>query len=296
MAWWVPRCFHIWLHVSILYLNLNLYLINFKRIIFLRYNLLFFLLTYLIPMIGMGICYYQMGYHLWKGDKTILQLVMIPQAAMAKSRTDKKRVSVTSGIFKLFNAIIFQIVKMFAVVVFIFMVCWAPYHIYFIFVFHNPSVTQSAYIGHIYLFFYWLAMANSCVNPIIYYWMNVRFRAYFNKVLCCVPCFLKQSTIKTWRRASSSLGKPSPKIRRPYSHSCPVQLNMQCFLPDSNQLTPRPIGLRHSHTASPSIRTMDSSTNTVRKDSTSHRKSLLSLDTHVSYISEVLLWKKTCVF
>jgi hypothetical protein len=27
---------------------------------------------------------------------------------------------------------------------------------------------------HMYLGFYWLAMANSCVNPFIYYWMNKR--------------------------------------------------------------------------------------------------------------------------
>ena len=29
-----------------------------------------------------------------------------------------------------------------------------------------------------YLSFYWLAMANSCVNPIVYYWMNKRYSKY----------------------------------------------------------------------------------------------------------------------
>ena len=92
---------------------------------------------------------------------------------------------------------------MFAVVVLIFMVCWAPYHIYFILVFHKPSITKASYIGHLYLFFYWLAMANSCVNPIIYYWMNAKFRAYFNKVLFCLPQFLQQFILHTWKSISS---------------------------------------------------------------------------------------------
>ena len=75
---------------------------------------------------------------------------------------------------------------MFGIVILIFIVCWAPYHIYYIYSYHNPSITRKAYIGHVYLFFYWLAMSNTCVNPIIYYWMNARFRAYFKQILCCV--------------------------------------------------------------------------------------------------------------
>ena len=62
------------------------------------YNIGFFLLTYLLPCLGMGCCYLQIGLHLYRGDKTILQLVMIPPAAMAKSRKDKKRVSKNTNI------------------------------------------------------------------------------------------------------------------------------------------------------------------------------------------------------
>ena len=61
------------------------YLCNF------RYNIVFFLLTYLLPMLGMGLCYVQMGLHLWRGDKSAISL-LVPQAALTKSRNDKKRV------------------------------------------------------------------------------------------------------------------------------------------------------------------------------------------------------------
>ena len=59
---------------------------------------------------------------------------------------------------------------MFVVVVTIFIVCWAPYHMYFLYSYHWPAITRHPSISHIYLAFYWLAMANTCVNPIIYYW------------------------------------------------------------------------------------------------------------------------------
>ena len=49
----------------------------------------------------------------------------MPQAALTKSRNDKKK-----------------IVKMFAFTTVIFMVCWAPYHIYFILSYHYPSITR----------------------------------------------------------------------------------------------------------------------------------------------------------
>jgi hypothetical protein len=39
-------------------------------------------------------------------------------------------------------------------------------------------------VPHIFLGIYWLAMSNSMVNPIIYYWMNKRFRHYFQRVMC----------------------------------------------------------------------------------------------------------------
>ena len=91
-----------------------------------------------------------------------------------------------------------QLVKMFAVVVTIFMVCWAPYHIYFLYSYHHPSITKIPYIHHIYLGFYWLAMCNTCVNPIIYYWMNKRFRSYFNSILFCVPRYLTRAASGSW--------------------------------------------------------------------------------------------------
>ena len=63
-------------------------LVNF---VYFRYNLVFFLVTYLLPMVGMILCYLQMGVHLWQGDRKTMG--SIPQhPAMVKSRQNKKRV------------------------------------------------------------------------------------------------------------------------------------------------------------------------------------------------------------
>lgn len=69
----------------------------------------------------------------------------------------------------------FQVVKMFFIIVTIFGVCWLPYHAYFIYAYHDNSIVNKPFIQHVYLFFYWLAMANTMVNPIVYYWMNKRW-------------------------------------------------------------------------------------------------------------------------
>ena len=63
---------------------------------------------------------------------------------------------------------------MFVIIVVFFGFCWLPYHGYFIYYYHDKSIVRFKYISHIFLSFYWLAMSNTVVNPIIYYWMNVR--------------------------------------------------------------------------------------------------------------------------
>ena len=66
---------------------------------------------------------------------------------------------------------------MFVIVITVFGICWFPYHVYFLFTYHNKWVSRLPATKHVYLGFYWLAMSNTTVNPIIYYWMNVRYES-----------------------------------------------------------------------------------------------------------------------
>ena len=156
---------------------------------------------------------------------------------------------------------------MFAVVVTIFMVCWAPYHIYFIYSYHDPSIIKIPYINHIYLGFYWLAMSNTCVNPIIYYWMNNRFRAYFNTILFCIPRYLTRAASGSWQLNDYS--SPARIVR---SQSCPAasRLNFASSIPirsiqlnPSNSSTSQPLNRIYSVEgwSSGSLRSCDSMKN-----------------------------------
>ncbi|XP_067643364.1 tachykinin-like peptides receptor 86C isoform X2 [Eurosta solidaginis] len=130
------------------------------------YNIIILILTYGIPMVVMLICYTLMGRVLW-GSRSIGE------------NTDRQIESMKSKR---------KVVRMFIAIVFIFAICWLPYHMFFIYAYHNNDVTSTKYVQHMYLGFYWLAMSNAMVNPIIYYWMNKRFRLYFQRIICCYCC------------------------------------------------------------------------------------------------------------
>ncbi|XP_076647502.1 tachykinin-like peptides receptor 86C [Halictus rubicundus] len=137
------------------------------------YNLIFLFVTYLIPMSLMVTCYALMGRKLWV-TKSIGEITQYQMNSMKSKR---------------------KVVKMFITVVAIFAICWLPYQAIFIFMYHYNQITHSTYVQHIYLGFYWLAMSNAMVNPIIYYWMNIRFRVYFQLVLRKFCCLMTQTNI-----------------------------------------------------------------------------------------------------
>ena len=39
-------------------------------------NVVFFLVTYLFPMLGMVTCYLKMGLHLWQGDRETMGAIL----------------------------------------------------------------------------------------------------------------------------------------------------------------------------------------------------------------------------
>ena len=116
------------------------------------FNCVFFLLTYLMPGLVMCVSYSRMCSKLWNDN-----IVGNFSDALMKAKESKKKV-----------------VKMFIVIVVLFGICWLPYNIYFLYVFHDPNVSRQPYIKNVYLSLYWLAMANSCINPFILYFMNKR--------------------------------------------------------------------------------------------------------------------------
>ncbi|RZB84953.1 7tm 1 domain containing protein, partial [Asbolus verrucosus] len=155
------------------------------------YNVGFLFVTYVVPIGSMTYTYARIGIELW-GSQSIGECT---QRQMENIRSKRR------------------VVKMMMVVVIIFAVCWLPYHLYFIVISYFPEITSSTYIQETYLAIYWLAMSNSMYNPIIYCWMNARFRRGFKQFFSCLPFIhvspgaLTRREVLTSRRRSYS-GSP----------------------------------------------------------------------------------------
>ncbi|GAB6020055.1 Tachykinin receptor [Chamberlinius hualienensis] len=143
------------------------------------YNVMIFVLTYVLPMGAIAYSYVRISHELW-GSQSIGECT----PRQVESVKNKRKV-----------------VKMMILVVIIFAICWFPYHIYFIIIYYEPTINELPNIQHYYLLIYWLAMSNSMYNPMIYCWMNSRFREGFRAVFSCLLC-------------SSSVSEDDLKVRK----------------------------------------------------------------------------------
>ena len=80
----------------------------------------------------------------------------------------------------MFNENLPKVSIMFVVVLIVFGVCWLPYHAYFLYSYYNPHILSQPLTQHVFLAFFWLAMANSALNPIIYFLMDAK---YINNIM-----------------------------------------------------------------------------------------------------------------
>ncbi|XP_021924354.1 RYamide receptor isoform X2 [Zootermopsis nevadensis] len=80
-----------------------------------------------------------------------------------------------------------KMIKMMVIVVIIFTACWLPFNILMVALDNNSDLASWSGTPYLWFAFHWLAMSHSCYNPVIYCWMNTRFRAGFCTVLDRLP-------------------------------------------------------------------------------------------------------------
>ncbi|KAK4882878.1 hypothetical protein RN001_006197 [Aquatica leii] len=156
------------------------------------YQVVFLVLTYVVPMVLMICCYTAMGKVLW-GSHSIGEMTQRQLDSIKSKR---------------------KVVRMFILVVLIFALCWLPYHGYFIYTHYDRQVLYSKYVQHVYLGFYWFAMANAMVNPLIYYWMNARFRQYFRTAICGWQRLCKRNLPRGGTETPPMIGRHSHSISK----------------------------------------------------------------------------------
>ncbi|EGT38629.1 hypothetical protein CAEBREN_24504 [Caenorhabditis brenneri] len=118
---------------------------------------------YILPLCILSAAYYRVGVELRK-DKTV------GDVRHAKSVAAKKKASI-----------------MLAVVVFIFMIVWFPYNAYYLTLHLVEPIGNKMLSLYIYINIYWLGMSSTVFNPVIYYFMNKRFRVGFHHAFRWLP-------------------------------------------------------------------------------------------------------------
>ena len=73
-------------------------------------------------------------------------------------------------------------------VVIIYALCWLPLHTITLVGDTHPEIWMYRYIQIVWISCHWLAMSNCCYNPMVYCWMNSRFRNGFKYALRVCPC------------------------------------------------------------------------------------------------------------
>ncbi|KAI0208585.1 Tachykinin-like peptides receptor 99D, partial [Lamellibrachia satsuma] len=73
-------------------------------------------------------------------------------------------------------------------VVIIYAMCWLPLHTITLVGDAHPNIWTYRYIQIVWISCHWLAMSNCCYNPMVYCWMNSRFRNGFKYALRACPC------------------------------------------------------------------------------------------------------------
>ena len=76
-----------------------------------------------------------------------------------------------------------NVVRMLIIIVVVFALCWLPAHVMHILISYTPEKLSGKNTKHIMNFSFWLAQANSAINPCLYISLNTRFRKIFRNMI-----------------------------------------------------------------------------------------------------------------
>ncbi|XP_060649288.1 RYamide receptor isoform X1 [Drosophila nasuta] len=112
-----------------------------------------------------------------------------------------------------------KMIKMMLTVVIVFTSCWLPFNILQLLLKANESMDSWKPLPYVFFAFHWLAMSHSCYNPIIYCYMNARFRGGFLQIMYRVPglrrcCCLHRYLRSRGERSYEATGEMTFKYNR----------------------------------------------------------------------------------
>ncbi|CAJ0932958.1 unnamed protein product, partial [Mesorhabditis belari] len=135
------------------------------------YNIYIIVVTYFIPMFILDTAYILIAIKIWTTTNTISEEL---QAVTDRSTADGNR----------------KLMKMLIIVVAVFSLCWFPLETYLLLNEVKPEINGWFYIPVLFFCSHWLAMSNSCLNPIIYGLYNDKYNREYKRVF---------SKLRNWR-------------------------------------------------------------------------------------------------
>ncbi|XP_060074875.1 RYamide receptor-like [Ylistrum balloti] len=133
------------------------------------YGVCIMMMQYFMPLIIIAVTYIHIGVLIW--------VKRTPGEAI--SARDERQASSKK-----------KTIKMIIVVVIAYLLSWLPLHVINIIGDLDRSIFDADYVHMMWLTAHWLAFSNSGINPIIYFWMNSKFRHSLIVCIhmkCCIP-------------------------------------------------------------------------------------------------------------
>ncbi|XP_053211251.1 RYamide receptor-like isoform X3 [Panonychus citri] len=96
-----------------------------------------------------------------------------------------------------------KMIKMMITCVTAFTLCWLPFNTFIVVGDNYPDIFSYPHIIYVWFACHWLAMSHACCNPIIYCWMNTRFREGFKYIFRFLP-FIKNTCKPDFMLSSTS--------------------------------------------------------------------------------------------
>lgn len=125
------------------------------------------LTTFILPLSAIIICYSFILFHLWSGSNTRKNSRLERENSAVSLKNEKaERQSRRKR----------RVTTMVAIVVFLFGICWFPIHVIAVWIQFDPNFPKTQGMHNFKMFAHTLSYANSCVNPLVYAFVNDGFR------------------------------------------------------------------------------------------------------------------------
>ncbi|XP_076361629.1 RYamide receptor-like [Tachypleus tridentatus] len=105
-----------------------------------------------------------------------------------------------------------KMVKMMIMVVTVFTFCWLPLNTLIVISDQDQTIWSYEHIQYIWFICHWLAMSHASYNPIIYCWMNSKFRNGFRQIFCLLFPSVRSSRVRHYR-GRKNLRRTSTSVR-----------------------------------------------------------------------------------